>query len=130
MFSQTTYNIEVKVQPSFVDHESSPEDGVYVWAYEVEIANRGQNPIRICNRRWKIVNAHGEMIEVTGEGVIGRQPLIPPGETWSYISYTNLTSSSGIMYGSYECENNEGSLFQVDIPAFSLDSPYHMQLPN
>lgn len=130
MFSQTTYNIEVKVQPSFVDHESSPEDGVYVWAYEVEIANRGHEPIRVRNRRWNIVNASGEMIEVSGEGVIGKQPLIPPGETWTYVSYTNLSSASGMMFGSYECERNQGELINVGIPAFSLDSPYQTQLPN
>lgn len=130
MFSRTTYNIEVKVQPSFIEHQSVPEDEVYVWAYQVEIANRSHEPITLRNRHWKIVNARGEMAEVRGEGVVGKQPVIPPGETWTYVSYTNLSSASGVMYGAYECEKNTGELISVGIPVFSLDSPYRLNLLN
>lgn len=129
MFSQTTYNIEVKVQPSFIDHQSDHEERLYVWAYQVEIANRSHESIVVKNRHWKIVNARGEMSEVHGEGVIGRQPVIAPGESWSYISYTNLSSASGVMYGAYDCERN-GEVISVGIPVFSLDSPYHQCFPN
>ena len=130
MFSQTTYNIEVKVQPSFIEDQSVPEEELYVWAYQIEIANRSQESIRLRNRHWKIVNARGEMAEVNGVGVIGKQPLIPPGGTWSYISYTNLSSASGVMFGAYECERDSGELIKIDIPVFSLDSPYQLCFPN
>lgn len=130
MFSQTTYNIEVKVQPSFIDHQSDHEEQLYVWAYQVEIANRSHESIVVRSRHWKIVNARGEMAEVHGEGVIGKQPVIPPGESWSYISYTNLSSASGVMYGAYDCERSNGEVISVGIPVFSLDSPYQQSFPN
>jgi ApaG protein len=130
MFSQTTYNIEVKVQPSFIEHQSVPEDELYVWSYQVEIANRGLETIRLRSRHWKIVNARGEMAEVHGEGIVGKQPLIPPGGSWTYVSYTNLTSASGVMYGAYACEKDSGELISIDIPVFSLDSPYQLNFPN
>ncbi len=130
MFSQTTYNIEVKVQPSFIEHQSVPEDELYVWSYQVEIANRGHESITLRNRHWKIVNARGEMAEVHGEGVVGKQPMIPPGGSWTYVSYTNLSSASGVMYGAYDCEKDSGELIRIDIPVFSLDSPYQLNFPN
>lgn len=123
MYRKVTQDIEVTVVPRFLPEHSSEEKRRYVWSYTVTISNGGASPVRLRNRHWIITNANGEVEEVRGAGVVGEQPLIPPGSSYSYTSGCPLTTPSGIMVGSYGMEGPDGRSFDVAIPAFSLDLP-------
>ena len=124
MYSETTRSIRVTVVPVFLDEHSSPEDDKYVWAYEVRIENLGEETVQLINRYWSITNSLGQTQTVRGPGVVGEQPILKPGEYFEYTSGTPLSTPSGLMMGTYQMENNDGKLFDVSIPAFSLDSPH------
>lgn len=124
MYSSTTQAIRVTVEPTFLDDQSSPGEDHYVWAYQVKIENTGSETVQLINRHWRITDAMGRMQEVRGEGVVGEQPTLKPGQEFEYTSGTPLGTPSGIMVGTYEMESQHGGRFEVDIPAFSLDSPY------
>ena len=130
MFEATTKAINVRVSPEFLDEQSDPEDHHFFWAYYVEIENQSQEPVRLRARHWLITDGHGATQEVVGEGVVGEQPLIRPGETITYTSGAPLGTPSGFMHGQYKMEREDGDDFLVDIPAFSLDSPYDEHLVN
>lgn len=130
IYRETTHAIEVKVQPTYMAGHSKPDEGLYVWAYEVEIANHGTQTAQLLSRHWKITNAHGQTLEVRGPGVVGDQPVIRPGDTYTYSSFTNLATPSGFMTGTYEIQLETGASVRVAIPAFSLDSPEQQLLPN
>ena len=130
MYSATTKAIRVSVKPIFLDHQSTPSEDHYVWAYQVTIENTGGETVQLLNRHWRITDAHGRMQEVKGEGVVGEQPRLRPGELFEYTSGTPLTTPSGLMMGSYEMEGEGGQRFDIDIPAFSLDSPYQARQLN
>ncbi len=123
-YSSETRAIVVSVDPIYLDEQSSPSDEHYVWAYQVRIENAGAETVQLINRHWKITDAMGRLQEVRGEGVVGEQPTLKPGEAFEYTSGTPLPTPSGIMVGSYEMETTSGERFDVDIPVFSLDSPY------
>ena len=123
MYMTTTHSIMVSVEPTYLDDESRPRRNRYVWAYHVTIENQGAEPVQLKSRYWKITDSLGRTQEVRGEGVIGEQPLIPPGESYEYSSGTPLSTPSGIMVGSYYMETRDGRILEIDIPAFSLDSP-------
>ncbi|TYC67490.1 Co2+/Mg2+ efflux protein ApaG [Stappia sp. BW2] len=122
-YTAITQGIEVSVEPFYMDDESRPEASEYIWAYMVEIHNGGSEPVQLKTRYWQITDALGRKEEVSGEGVVGEQPVIEPGETYEYSSHCPLSTDSGIMAGSYSMERPDGSLFDVVIPAFSLDLP-------
>jgi ApaG protein len=124
MYSETTRSITVTVQPFYLEDQSSPSEGHYVWAYHVRIENRGRETVQLLNRHWKITDSQGRMQEVRGAGVVGEQPVLAPGEAFEYTSGTPLPTPSGIMVGTYEMETRGGESFWVRIPAFSLDSPH------
>jgi len=130
MYSATTKAIRVSVKPIFLDDQSTPSEDHYVWAYQVTIENTGGETVQLLNRHWRITDAHGRMQEVKGEGVVGEQPRLRPGELFEYTSGTPLTTPSGLMMGSYEIEGEGGQRFDIDIPAFSLDSPYQARQLN
>ncbi|MEK9693510.1 MAG: Co2+/Mg2+ efflux protein ApaG [Rhodospirillaceae bacterium] len=130
MYSATTKAIRVSVKPIFLDDQSTPSEDHYVWAYQVTIENTGGETVQLLNRHWRITDAHGRMQEVKGEGVVGEQPRLRPGELFEYTSGTPLTTPSGLMMGSYEMEGEGGQRFDIDIPAFSLDSPYQARQLN
>jgi ApaG protein len=123
MYRATTRDIQVTVEPSFVDEESSPELSRYFWAYTIEISNLGGEEVRLRSRHWQITDGNGRTEEVHGRGVVGKQPVLKPGETFAYTSGCPLTTPSGIMVGSYEMQNEDGEMFSIPIPAFSLDLP-------
>ena len=125
-YSKITENIMVSVTPVYLTERSRPADGLYVWAYQVRIENQGSRSVTLRNRHWRITNADDHTETVDGEGVIGEQPVLAPGDVYEYTSGTPLSTSSGIMVGSYDMESEEGKIFAVDIPAFSLDSPDSM----
>ncbi|NVK34079.1 MAG: Co2+/Mg2+ efflux protein ApaG [Rhodobacteraceae bacterium] len=122
-YRSTTNGIEVSVEPFFLDDESDPEKSYYVWAYMIEIRNGGTETIQLRTRYWKIMDGLGRIEEVHGAGVLGEEPKIKPGETFEYSSGCPLTTDSGFMQGRYKMERKDGSTFDVEIPAFSLDLP-------
>ena len=123
-YSATTRSIHVQVQPTYLEEQSSPDENYYVWAYRVRIENQGVETVQLLNRYWKITDASGRVQEVRGPGVVGEQPVLAPGESYVYTSGCPLSTPSGIMVGTYEMETREGELFDIAIPAFSLDSPF------
>lgn len=130
MYTKTTNHIKITVQPFYLDKQSEPEDNRYIWAYTIQMENHGDQSVQLLNRYWHITDGLGRSQEVRGEGVIGEKPHIRPGEAYQYTSGVPLTTSSGIMRGEYEMVLEDGSTIQVDVPAFSLDSPFSMSRPN
>ena len=130
MYEATTRSIRVTVETVFLDDQSAPDEDHYVWAYQVKIENDSMEPVQLLNRHWRITDARGQQQEVQGEGVVGEQPTLKPGEAFEYTSGTPLATPSGIMFGSYEMETKTGERFDIDIPAFSLDSPYQARQLN
>ena len=124
MYDATTRAIYVTVEPEFLEDQSAPEDGHYVWAYRVQIENRGSETVQLLNRHWTITDSLGRVQEVQGAGVVGEQPVLRPGESFEYSSGCPLSTASGVMMGSYTMVTDDGESFEVEIPAFSLDSPF------
>ena len=118
-----TEDIIVRVRPSYLAGQSDPEGGRWVWAYQVEIENRGRVAVQLMSRHWTITDGRGLTEEVRGPGVIGEQPVIGPGDSYSYASGCPLGTASGSMVGSYRMTDAEGRSFEAAIPAFSLDVP-------
>ena len=123
MYRALTRNIEVTVEPYYLEEQSDPEDNRYVWGYRIVIANHSSIPVRLINRYWHITDQNGQVDEDVGPGVVGEQPHLNPGDTYEYSSGCPLDTPSGMMFGRYQMESDEGETFEVDIPAFSLDSP-------
>ncbi|HUY68453.1 MAG TPA: Co2+/Mg2+ efflux protein ApaG [Alphaproteobacteria bacterium] len=123
-YSAVTRDIRVSVQPLFLEDQSAPAEGRFVWAYQVRIENLGRETVQLKSRHWRITDARGELIEVKGAGVVGEQPVLEPGDSFEYTSGTPLATPSGIMMGAYHMENERGERFEVTVPAFSLDSPH------
>jgi ApaG protein len=124
MYSKKTKKINITVSPYFLDDQSEPDDQHFVWAYQVTIDNQSNEKIQLKNRYWKIIDSNGSEQEVKGEGVVGEQPILNPGEKFEYTSGTPLSTPSGFMGGYYEMETNKGEKFDAIIPQFSLDSPF------
>ena len=118
-----TRGIVVSVETTYLETDSSPSNSHYLWAYRVTIENQGRETVQLLSRHWMITNARGEFTEVKGPGVIGKQPLLKPGESYSYTSGAPLNTPSGMMGGSYQMESDRGERFDIEIPAFSLDRP-------
>ena len=123
-YTQTTHAITVTVEPFFLEEQSTPEENHYVWAYHVQIENRGGNTVQLVTRHWRITDSSGNVQDVRGEGVVGEQPVLQPGESFEYTSGTPLPTPSGFMAGTYQMENEAGKRMDVEVPAFSLDSPF------
>jgi ApaG protein len=124
MYEKVTRNICVSVRPFYLEEQSSPDEDHFVWAYRVSIENRSTETVQLLNRHWKITDKQGRFQEIKGPGVVGEQPVLKPGETYEYTSGCPLGTPSGIMVGSYEMTTTTGERFDIEIPAFSLDSPY------
>lgn len=123
MYSSTTHDITVSVEPTYLDQESAPDKNIYVWAYTVRIENKGSDTLQLRTRYWKITDAYGRVQEVQGPGVVGEQPVLKPGESFEYTSGTPLSTPTGIMAGIYAMETSAGDMVDVEIPPFSLDTP-------
>ena len=130
MYTAVTRNIQITALPEFLPDKSSPETGQYFWAYTIEIVNLGEGTVQLTHRRWTITDANGVVQEVAGRGVIGEQPVLNPGETFRYTSGVPLTTPSGIMSGAYRMIREDGHVFDAEIPAFSLDSPFVKRVLN
>lgn len=124
MYDETTRAITVNVEPNYLDDESEPDEAYYFWSYTVNIENNGEEPVQLRARYWRITDALGRSQEVHGEGVVGEQPVLKPGDSFEYTSGVPLSTPSGIMVGTYVMESANGESFSVTVPAFSLDSPF------
>ncbi len=120
---QSPHAIEVAVATRFLDDKSVPEDDRYVFAYTVRIHNAGQLPARLLSRHWLITDANGKVQEVRGEGVLGEQPRIEPGENYEYTSGAVLETALGTMRGSYRMLADDGTQFDAAIDVFTLSMP-------
>ena len=123
-YTDITRGIRVSVQPTYLDDQSDPDTGRFVWAYHVTIENTGSETAQLTQRYWQITDAFGQVQEVRGPGVVGEQPVLRPGEQFQYTSGTPLAAPSGIMVGRYSMRTDRGEPFDVRVPAFSLDSPH------
>lgn len=120
----TTRDVRVTVRTFFLADQSAPEEGRWVWAYQIEIRNNGPATVQLLQRTWHITDGLGRTQVVHGDGVVGEQPVLDPGETFTYTSGTPLGTSSGFMRGVYHMvAPGSGERFDVEIPAFSLDGP-------
>ena len=124
MYKATTQGIRVCVEPRFVEEESQPDKRKYFFAYTVEITNMSTERVQLRSRHWRIIDGEGNIQEVRGAGVVGEQPTLGPGETFTYTSGCPLTTPDGTMQGSYTMIADSGETFRAEIPAFSLDSPF------
>ena len=115
--------IEIKVKTQYLSAQSAPEQNQYVFAYTITITNHGETPVQLLNREWRITDADHKITRVAGEGVVGQQPQIAPGESFSYTSGTVLATPIGSMQGSYGMIDAQGESFQVTIPSFRLAIP-------
>lgn len=123
MSTATTQGIRVTVRPAFWPERSSPEAGRYAFTYAVEIANVGEHPAQLVSRHWFITDADGQVEEVRGEGVVGKQPSLAPGERFEYTSWAMLKTPFGTMRGSYELVRPGGERFDAAIAEFPLTLP-------
>jgi ApaG protein len=130
MYSRVTQDIQVTVLTEFVPERSDADEAAYFWAYTVEISNQGEETVQLTARYWRITDGNGRLEEVRGPGVVGEQPVLKPGESFRYTSGCPLSTPSGIMTGTYKMVTDKGNAFEVEIPVFSLDSPYASRVLN
>jgi ApaG protein len=123
MYRTVSREIEVKVTPRFLPDRSSPENGYSFWAYTITLTNLGRETVQLKTRHWRITDALGRLQEVRGAGVIGKEPVLRPGEDFEYTSGVPLPTPSGFMTGTYGMVTEAGESFDIAIPAFSLDTP-------
>ncbi len=123
MYRAVTRQIEVTVEPNFMPDRSSAEKSRYFWSYTIVITNNGNETVQLQTRHWIIIDASGLRQDVKGEGVVGEQPVLGPGERFEYTSGVPLSTASGFMTGRYQMVSETGERFEIDVPTFSLDSP-------
>lgn len=129
-YEAVTDGVRIRVLPEYEEDQSEPDESYFFWTYTVEIFNEREAPVKLQSRVWQITDADGHTEEVRGPGVVGQTPVIEAGQSFSYTSGCPLSTASGIMVGSYQMIDADGTLFEVQIPAFSLDSPYVSQSLN
>jgi ApaG protein len=118
------YNIQIDVQTQYIPEQSDPEQHRYVFSYTITIRNEGNVPAKLLTRHWIITNADGKTQEVRGEGVVGEQPHLKPGDGFRYTSGTVLETPVGSMQGSYQMVADDGMKFDAEIAPFSLSMPH------
>jgi ApaG protein len=127
MVSKISEGIEISVETFYQPDYSNPVSGEYMFAYRITIENHNNFPVKLHRRHWYIIDSNGNNREVEGEGVVGVQPTLQPGERYQYVSGCNLRSEMGKMHGTYLMENlfNKTS-FEVNIPVFEMIVPFKM----
>jgi ApaG protein len=125
LFEQVSNEIKVEVEPTYVKDQSDPKASVWYFSYHVKITNQSDKPVQLRSRHWIIIDAIGRVEEVEGSGVVGLQPLIPPGEMFEYSSYCPLPTPTGTMRGNYLMTDPKGQEINVSIPLFILAEPSH-----
>jgi len=129
-YEAETRNLTVRVRPEYLPDQSDEEERRWVWAYWIEIENRGRETVQLLGRHWIITDGMGRVEEVKGLGVVGKQPILRPGERFDYTSGCPLATPSGMMVGSYAMVTDSGERFDISIPAFSLDLPGERRVVN
>ena len=127
-FTQITRNIKVTVTPEFIESQSAPSNQYFVWSYNINIVNLSATSVQLTNRHWKVIDANGKHEQVSGEGVVGIQPHIYPGESFEYSSGTHLFTPYGVMMGRYTMQDHLGEIFDVVVPTFSLNCIHNKTL--
>ncbi|MEN1927276.1 Co2+/Mg2+ efflux protein ApaG [Luteimonas sp. MJ293] len=117
------YTLEIQIAARFLEEESAPEREHYVFAYTIRIRNLGRLPAQLVNRHWIITDGNGKVDEVHGEGVVGQQPRLEPGEEFEYTSGAVLETAVGSMQGKYDMVGDDGTHFDAPIPPFTLAAP-------
>ena len=130
IYSATTQGIRIDVTPEFLTEQSDAANDDYVWSYTVMIENTSSVTVQLTARRWKITDRNGITEIIQGAGVVGEQPILQKGDSFTYTSGGPLTTPSGLMRGTYRMVTLEGEVFEAEIPAFSLDSPYDVRVMN
>jgi ApaG protein len=123
IYSATTRALQVTVRPQYLPDQSDPAKSHFMWAYHVRIANTGDVTVQLRGRHWKITDALGRQQEIKQPGVVGKTPVLRPGEMFEYTSGVPLSTSSGFMGGTYQMVSETGENFDIEIPTFSLDTP-------
>lgn len=123
MADHPDYKLHIRARARYLDEQSSPDEDRYVFAYTIAIVNTGKVPARLLARHWVIVDANGKVEEVRGEGVVGEQPWMRPGDRYEYTSGAILETAIGTMHGSYRMLADDGTEFDAKIPRFSLSVP-------
>ncbi|MBB3952418.1 Co2+/Mg2+ efflux protein ApaG [Aureimonas jatrophae] len=123
MYTATTRHITVSVTPTYLPEQSEPDENRWVFAYRIEIENGSRETVQLRSRYWHITDAHGHVEEVRGPGVVGEEPILSPGDSFTYTSGCPLGTSSGIMRGRFRMQGVDGTYFEIEVPAFSLDAP-------
>ncbi|HDZ10012.1 Co2+/Mg2+ efflux protein ApaG [Pseudohongiella sp.] len=121
---EADHDIDISVQTQYLSEQSDPENDRYAFAYTIGIENRGPEAVKLLSRHWVITDDNNQVEDVRGEGVVGLQPLIQPGQKFVYTSGAVLTTEFGTMQGSYKMAKPDGSQFDADIPAFLLSRPH------
>ena len=116
-------DIKIEATSTYVEGNSNPVKSRFIFAYTITITNTGPIDVQLLHRHWQITDANEKLHEVNGEGVVGKQPLIRPGEAFSYSSWTAIETPTGVMQGSYHMRSELGEEFNAPIPAFSLAVP-------
>jgi len=119
----TTDGVTVRVSVSYLPEQSEPERGRWFWAYHIRLENEGTETVQLLTRHWVIIDGRGARHSVEGEGVVGEQPVIEPGASFDYVSGCPLATPSGAMQGNYRMVREDGAIFDVEIPRFSLFAP-------
>ncbi|MEG3167667.1 Co2+/Mg2+ efflux protein ApaG [Sphingomonas sp. LB3N6] len=119
----TTDGVTVRVSVSYLPEQSEPERGRWFWAYHIRLENEGTETVQLLTRHWVITDGRGARHSVEGEGVVGEQPVIEPGASFDYVSGCPLATPSGEMLGNYRMVREDGAIFDVEIPRFSLFAP-------
>ena len=118
------YEVSVSVEPNYLADQSAPDEDRYVFSYTVTIRNTGEKPARLLTRHWIITDGNGKTQEVRGEGVVGEQPHLDPGQQYRYTSGTVSETPVATMQGSYQMVADDGTQFEADIPVFTLSMPH------
>ena len=118
------YNITIEVETTYVREQSLPEQNRYLFAYTITITNTGSIPVQLLSRHWIITDANNKVQEVRGDGVVGEQPHLTPGESFRYTSAAMLETPVGCMQGEYQMIADDGVEFEAEIPAFNLSTPH------
>ena len=130
IFKAVTHGIEVIAEPEFSPERSDPDEDRYFWTYTITLTNRSDHQAQLISRHWDIVDEAGSRQNVDGPGVVGEQPVLAPGDHFRYTSGVPLATPSGMMSGHYRMQADDGSQFDIEIPAFSLDSPHAVRSVN
>jgi ApaG protein len=121
--SAETRGLVVRVSVSFLPEQSEPANGRWFWAYHIRLENHGHQDVQLLTRRWVITDGRGARHSVEGEGVVGEQPVLTPGQSYDYVSGCPLDTSTGAMEGSYQMIGADGEIFDARIPRFPLVGP-------